>query len=118
MSLPRRPLTFLVVDDDDDMRAYLASCVARLGDVRVIEAADGLEALRLAQTLLPDLVLTAVVLPRMDGLELCRTLREDPDTAHIGLIVVDGETRGPPPCADSFLLIPINAEALRPLRPS
>lgn len=113
VSVPRRPLTVLVVDDDDDMRAYLGACVGRLGDVRVVEAGDGMEALRLARALLPDLVLTDMVMPRMDGAELCRTLREDPVTAHIRLVVVSGETREPPPCADGFLTKPFNALTLR-----
>ena len=123
MSLSARPWLFLVVDDDVDMRAYLGTCLAGLGDVRVVEAQDGLEALRLAQALLPDLVLTDVVMPRMDGLELCRALRTDPATAHIALLLVSSETRGPPSCADGFLLTPLNAatlrsEALRLLHPS
>ncbi|MEM0961972.1 MAG: response regulator [Bacteroidota bacterium] len=105
------PWTILVVDDDDDMRLYVRRCLHRLGAVRVVEAGDGREALRIAQTLIPDLVLADWAMPRLDGIALCRALRADPATSRIPLLLMTG-LRGPPACADGVLEKPFNASVL------
>lgn len=108
---PEAP-TVLVVDDEEDMRLYLRTCLHSLGAVHVIEAADGLEALHLARTLEVHLVISDVLMPGLDGYALCRALKADTRTAAVPLLLVSGETRGPPPCADGFLAKPFNATGL------
>ncbi len=63
----------LIADDEPDMRRFLAM---QLGDVEVIEAEDGMEALELAKQREPALVLLDHMMPEMDGVEVCRRLRE------------------------------------------
>lgn len=117
MEAPPRPdtLRVLVADDEADMRLYLVGCLRGLGraDVAVTEAADGREALLLARVLVPDLVISDVVMPGLTGLALCRALRADPRTAAVPVLLVSGEVRAPPRCADAFLEKPFNAAGLR-----
>jgi CheY-like chemotaxis protein len=110
-------LTILIVDDDADMRLYLRSCLRSLdGRVeRVIEAADGLEALPLASSGLVHVVISDVVLPGMDGYQLCRTIKDDPELRHIMVLLVSGQDGNPPAsiAADGFLAKPFNASRLQ-----
>ena len=111
----RKPLTVLVADDDTDMRLYLTTCLQGfgLGVVTVIEATDGREALVLVRAHHFDLIISDVVMPGVDGLAFCRALKADPTTASVPLLLISGETRGPPTCADGFLAKPFNAAGLR-----
>lgn len=78
--------TVLIVEDNADIRAYLRKHFARSYDV--LEAADGAEGLDLARALLPDLVLADVMMPGIDGFELCNTLKADPDTDFIPVVLL------------------------------
>ncbi len=75
----------LVVDDNRANREALASLLEAAGH-RVVKAADGAEALALARETSPQLVITDVLMPRMDGYQLARRLREGPDAPAPGLI--------------------------------
>lgn len=106
-------LTILVADDDADMRLYLTGCLRTMGPARVLEAADGREALHLARALVPDLIITDVVMPGLDGLALYHALRADAGTRGIPVLLVSGETRASPSEGHGFLLKPFNAAQLR-----
>ena len=69
------PPTILIVDDEAVNRAYLRDALTSVG-LRVIEAANGSEGLTLAQTQHPQAIITDIVMPEMDGLELIRRLRQ------------------------------------------
>ena len=112
MPAPPHP-SILVVDDDADMRLYLAGCLRALAGGVVRQAADGAEALRMARAEAPDLIVTDLVMPGLGGAALCAALRADARTAGVRVLLVSGETRGPPPCADAFLLKPFDAATLR-----
>lgn len=109
--------TVLVVEDNPDMRAFITSILAR--DFRIIEAADGQEGLAHAQEHLPDLILTDVMMPHMDGLTFSRALKAQTDTDTIPLIVLtarasaDDAVEGLMTGADAYLTKPFHAEALR-----
>jgi CheY-like chemotaxis protein len=81
----------LVVDDEPDQRFLLRRILQRAGH-EVTEATDGAAALRAVQELPPDLVVTDVMMPVMDGVELIRCLRGDPATAHIPIVAASGDT--------------------------
>jgi chemosensory pili system protein ChpA (sensor histidine kinase/response regulator) len=81
----------LVVDDDDAVRT-LCSVNLELKGLSVLEAADGLDALALVRGELPDLVITDVSMPRLDGFELAAALRADERTSGIPLVFLSGET--------------------------
>lgn len=80
----------LIVDDDPAVRLVCAVNLTAAG-LQVLEAADGLDALAQAQTGLPDLVLTDVTMPGLDGFELAEGLRRDEQTRRIPLIFLSGE---------------------------
>lgn len=77
----------LVVEDDADIRELLRYSLTQEG-FAVEEAADGAEALDRISRRAPDVILLDLMLPRMSGLELCRRLRSEGETAHLPIIVV------------------------------
>ena len=79
------PVSILVVDDDPVARSLMRATLQR--DFFVTEAADGLEACRMFDELRPDFVLADVLMPRMDGYELCCELRRRPGSAYVPIVV-------------------------------
>jgi len=81
--------TLLVVDDSEDMRTFIRDhFVERF---RVLEAGDGLEALALARAQLPDVIVSDVMMPGLDGRGLVRALREDPETDYLAVILLTAQ---------------------------
>jgi CheY-like chemotaxis protein len=81
----------LVVDDEPDQRFLLRRIFERAGH-EVIDASNGAAALQAARDSPPDLVVTDVMMPIMDGAELIRRLRDDPVTAEIPILAASGDT--------------------------
>ena len=77
----------LVADDEEDIRALVAFRLRRAG-YDVITAADGAEALTLATTRLPDLIVLDMMMPKATGLEVTRSLREQDSTRDIPVILL------------------------------
>ncbi len=106
----------LIVDDDRDMRLYIRGCLRSLRPrlQRVLEAGDGIDALPLARSGLVHLVITDVVLPRLDGYGLCRAIKDDARLRGLPVLLVSGVADVPPPDvrADGFLAKPFNARQL------
>lgn len=108
----------LVVDDDATSRKSLTRLLEREG-YRVAVAQDGQEALQLAGALLPDLVLTDLMMPGMDGYELCRRIREHDELSDVPLIIftsvedTDARVRGVEAGADDFLPKPLQPGLLK-----
>ena len=107
----------LLADDNADMRDYVRRLLAEAG-YRVEAAADGAEALRLATALPPDLVLSDVMMPRLDGFGLLRALREAPATADLPIILLsarageEAAVEGLDAGADDYLVKPFSAREL------
>src|SRR3569832_452558 len=110
-----RPMTarILVVDDiDANVRLLQAKLQAEYYDV--LTAYDGVTALAIAAAEKPDIVLLDVMMPGMDGFQVCRRLKEDPETRHIPVVLVtalDGRAdriTGLEAGADEFLTKPID----------
>lgn len=78
--------TILIVDDNEDIRSYLRVLLA--GQYYVIEASDGQNGLRLAKESVPDLIVSDVMMPVMDGLTFCSKIKEDEVTSHIPVILL------------------------------
>jgi CheY-like chemotaxis protein len=99
MAEPRRK-TVLVIDDQEDERAIQRAILGHIG-YHVNEASNGADGLDAAQASPPDLILLDVAMPLMDGFEVCRTLRADPRTQRIPVVIftasavddLDGEAR-------------------------
>ena len=106
----------LVVDDNADMRAYLTRLLAPLWTVRT--TANGEEALAAVAESPPDVVLTDVMMPRVDGFELLRRLRQEPATRDIPVIMVtaragqEASVEGLEAGADDYLAKPFRAQEL------
>lgn len=107
----------LVVDDNKDVREYVADL---LDDTyRVETAADGREGLETAQDLIPDLIISDVMMPRMDGNELCRHVKSSPALNHIPVILLTARAthelkiEGLEVGADDYVPKPFSARELK-----
>jgi CheY-like chemotaxis protein len=87
----RSVITILIVDDEPDFRFILRRIFERSG-YEVAEAGHGAAALELVSAFTPDLVVTDMMMPVMDGVELIRRLRSDPATAGIPILAVSGDS--------------------------
>ena len=112
---PRK--TILVVDDVATNRALLRDLLGAL-DFRMLEADNGISALRQMQTSVPDLVLLDMMMPDMDGIETMRRLRADARTAHTPVLMISAsstmeeEERSLEVGANAFLSKPVDENAL------
>ena len=110
--------TVLLVDDLPGNVRLLESLIAPEGHT-VLTAGDGEEAVRLVRAERPDLVLMDVMMPRLDGFEACRAIKQDPGTRLIPVVLItaldDSQSRisGIDAGADDFLSKPFNAHELR-----
>jgi two-component system chemotaxis response regulator CheY len=86
-----KPACVLIVDDDPATRMLCSINLQREG-LLVLEAADGRLGLARARVERPDLVLTDVMMPRLDGFQLAEALRRDERTCQIPLVFLSGET--------------------------
>jgi signal transduction histidine kinase len=86
VELPADAPDVLVVEDNADMRRLLRMLLS--GEFRVQTARNGREALRLLESWQPDVVLSDVMMPEMTGLELCRTIKSDPRTSRVPMLLV------------------------------
>jgi len=77
----------LVVDDEQDITALVAYHLEREG-FRVLKAHDGLQAMELVKRERPNLLILDLMLPRMSGLDICRRLRREPDTARLPILML------------------------------
>ncbi|MGA2813750.1 MAG: PAS domain S-box protein [Candidatus Acidiferrum sp.] len=106
----------LVADDNADMRLYLVRLLAERYDVRAVP--DGQAALDAARERPPQLVLTDVMMPRLDGFALVRELRADPQTRTIPIILLsarageESRVKGLEKGADDYLIKPFSAREL------
>ncbi|MBO3270228.1 hybrid sensor histidine kinase/response regulator transcription factor [Hymenobacter defluvii] len=87
---PAGPPRLLVVEDNDEVRQYLQQLFAAEYDV--LMATDGLEGWDEALQHLPDLIISDVMMPHSDGLELCQRVKQHPKTAHIPLLLLTART--------------------------
>ena len=95
---PSDPSTFerpsgpyiLIVDDSQTVRQLVKLTLDRLG-FNVIEAKDGFEALAQLANQVPDLILLDITMPRMDGYQVCRIIKENGSTRHIPVIMLSGK---------------------------
>lgn len=76
----------LVVDDNEDIRTFIKTHFK--SSFRILEAADGKEGLEIAVRQVPDIILADMLMPVMNGLEMCRKLKKDDRTSHIPMIML------------------------------
>ena len=110
--------TVLVIDDNESQR-YAKTRILQAGGFRTLESATGLGGVELARTQKPGLVLLDIKLPDIDGFEVCRRLREDPETVSIAIVQITASyerpehaVRGLEGGADTFLVAPVDPTVL------
>ncbi len=116
LAAPGTKMRVLLADDNFDMRGYVQRVLAEHFTVEAVS--DGQAALDVVRERLPDLVLSDVMMPVMDGLELTRALREDPRTRDVPIILLSaraGESatvEGLQAGADDYVVKPFGAREL------
>lgn len=107
----------LIVDDNAQLRQQLKDTLSE--SYRILEASDGQKALEVAFAEIPDLVLTDFMMPMMNGLELCKALREDERSSHIPVVLLSAEASpeqrfaGLETGADEYLVKPVHPSELQ-----
>ena len=110
-----RPV-ILVVEDNDDIREYIATSFSR--HYQIITATNGKEGLEQAQKYIPDIIISDIMMPIMDGIEFCKLVKEDVRTSHIPVILltakdsIQDKEEGYESGADSYLTKPFSAKLL------
>ena len=80
----------LIVDDNDEIRSYLSDELEK--HFQIIFAKNGKEGLFQARRLVPDLIVSDIVMPEVSGLELCQTLKSEAPTSHIPILLISGKS--------------------------
>ncbi|MCK5149060.1 response regulator [bacterium] len=107
----------LIVEDNADMRVYMREVLT--GGYEIIEAEDGQAGFDLAAERIPDLVISDVMMPRMDGYQLCEIMKTDERTSHIPVVLLtarsDSESKmeGLTLGADDYLTKPFDSDELK-----
>ena len=111
----RKP-TLLIVEDNDDLRLFMKN--EFLENYSVIEAENGWQGYEIAKSSDVDLIITDVMMPEMDGFELCRKIRKDSDCCHVPIIILTAKSSsehqltGINEGADAFLPKPLDIQRL------
>jgi Signal transduction histidine kinase len=106
----------LIVEDNDEIREYISSSFR--SEYKIIEAATGKEGVELALSTIPNIIISDIMMPEMNGIELCRTIKEDMRTSHIPIILLTAKDsirdkeEGYESGADSYLTKPFSAKLL------
>lgn len=106
----------LIIDDNADIRSYVHGLFH--SDYTVIEAADGSEGIRKAMKYVPDLIISDVMMPGIDGIECCRRLKSELQTCHIPVILLtacsldEQRIQGYDGGADSYISKPFSSQLL------
>jgi len=109
--------TVLVVDDNEEIRDYLTELLC--DEYNIIGAKDGMEAVALASNEIPDLVLCDIMMPKKDGLAVCKELKEQITTSHIPIILLTArssnlfEIKGLELGADDFITKPFDPKIVK-----
>ena len=109
--------TVLVIEDNRDIAAYIGNLLS--GSYNVAYAANGEDGMQKAIDIVPDLIITDLMMPGMDGLELCRRVRANNVVSHIPIVIVTAKISeqeriaGIEAGADAYLAKPFNVDELR-----
>ena len=112
-----KPNTLLIIEDNFELRTYLKEQLKVY--YKVVEAINGEEGLEQALKIIPDVILTDVLMPQMDGVEFCRRLKKDIKTSHIPVLMLTAKAQtddwlaGLDAGADAYINKPFNIKIVR-----
>jgi signal transduction histidine kinase/DNA-binding response OmpR family regulator/ligand-binding sensor domain-containing protein len=115
-TLDREKPVILVVEDHADVRKYI--CEPLQADYTVIEGANGKEGIEKAKEIIPDLIVSDIMMPGVDGYELCSEIKRDIKTSHIPIILLTAKAseesiiQGLQTGADDYITKPFNSKIL------
>jgi DNA-binding response OmpR family regulator/nitrogen-specific signal transduction histidine kinase len=107
----------LIVEDNDDVRSYLVKLFSSLYKIR--EAANGKEGWKMALDHSPDLIISDIMMPEMDGLQFCKKLKTSLETSHIPIILITARSssfykaKGLETGADDYITKPFDPKLLK-----
>jgi DNA-binding response OmpR family regulator len=106
----------LVIEDNDDIRNYIVDSLSV--QYKTLSASNGREGLETAQTHIPNIIISDIMMPEMDGVELCRKIKDDVRTSHIPVVLLTAKDsmqdkeEGYESGADSYLTKPFSSKLL------
>lgn len=109
--------TVLVVEDNEDFSHFLSQELGRIYN-KVLTAKDGIEGAMMAEAENPDIIVSDVMMPRMNGTDMCRRIKENIETSHIPIILLtawstdEGRAEGYKAGADAYIAKPFDMEVL------
>lgn len=109
--------TVLVVEDNEDFSHFLSQELGRIYN-KVLTAKDGIEGAMMAEAENPDIIVSDVMMPRMNGTDMCRHIKENIETSHIPIILLtawstdEGRAAGYKAGADAYIAKPFDMEVL------
>jgi YesN/AraC family two-component response regulator len=112
-----RESKILIVEDNDEVREFIKMCLE--GEYTIMEARNGKEGWQLAADRLPDLIISDVMMPEVDGNEFCKLVKHDERTSHIPVIMLtakvalEQQLEGLDSGADLYLTKPYNIQLLK-----
>jgi two-component system chemotaxis response regulator CheY len=109
-------LRFLVVEDSPTMRQLISFSLKRFKGCKIVEAVDGVDALKKLQTEEVDMILTDINMPVMDGLKLVSLVRQNPKTKEMPIVIIT--TEGAQEDRDRGLALGANAYISKPIQSS
>src|SRR5512137_1465007 len=109
-------LTFLVVEDSPTMRQLISFSLKRFKGCRIVEAVDGVDALKKLSSEKVDIILTDINMPVMDGLKLVSLVRQNPDLRALPIIIIT--TEGADEDRQRGLALGANAYIAKPIQSS
>jgi two-component system, chemotaxis family, chemotaxis protein CheY len=110
------PLRFLVVEDSPTMRQLISFSLKRFKGCTIVEAVDGVDALKKLQTEEVDMILTDINMPVMDGLKLVSLVRQNPKTKEVPIVIIT--TEGAQEDRERGLALGANAYICKPIQSS
>jgi YesN/AraC family two-component response regulator len=108
--------SLLIIEDDEEIREFLRGYFER--EYKILEAEDGKQGLAIATHSHPDLIISDIMMPEMDGIDLCRELKNNIKTSHIPVILLTAKTslthhkEGIQTGADAYIMKPFSPEIL------